>query len=89
MITNLRKFLGLGMVAFSLTLLSMSPNKVASLKVVKYSIVHNGITLCLPAPAVEAHIREHNRTNGKFTCTKTGLCGEVPPPENVCGECAY
>lgn len=47
-------------------------------KQTKSKVIHNGQTLCLPAPAAEAHMREHNK--GNFDCEVTGQpCGEDEP----------
>lgn len=56
-----------GMLALAVsiaTLVTIAPTETkASKKVKKYSVwhndPHNGHTLCLPWPAVEAHLREH------------------------------
>lgn len=57
---KLKGLAGLGILAVSLFLFTASPSKTnANNRVVKYSVYHNGHYLCLPAPAVEAHLREH------------------------------
>ena len=88
MIKNLKTCIALAILSLSLTLVSMTPTNVQSKKPVKYAIVHNGIYLCLPAIAVEAHIREHNKTDGKFTCTREGECDDdKKPSKEICSGC--
>jgi hypothetical protein len=87
MIKNLKTCFALAIVSISLTLVSMTPANVQGNKPLNFAIKHNGIYLCLPAIAVEAHIREHNKIEGKFTCDRLGECFEGKKNGDKCISC--
>lgn len=62
-----KSLLGLGLTAIIITFALLAPRKVNSMQHVKYGVCHNGVSLCLPAPAFEAHMREHD-PKGNFRC---------------------
>lgn len=63
----------------------MSPATVQMSKV-KYKVIHNGQTLCLPKPGYDAHIREHD-SQKKFTCIDAGVCADEVTPPSPTEEC--
>ncbi len=76
MTNKVKGLLGLGILAVSLTLASLSPGTThANNRVFKYRVFHNGHYICIPKPAMEAHLREHI---GNFTCEPAGFCGDGP-----------
>ena len=73
MTTKLKGLTSLGVMAASFALVTaFSPKTPANNRVVKYSVFHNGHYLCLPKPAVIAHLREHK--DDKFS----GCCENCP-----------
>lgn len=75
MTNKFKALLGLGFLAIAFILFSSSGTN-ANNRVFKYRLLHNGHYICVPKPAMEAHLREHV---GNFTCEDKGQCSEVDP----------
>lgn len=56
---RLSKMLLLATCTLSILLISISQQTQANNGVQKFRVFHNGHYLCLPEPAVKAHLREH------------------------------
>ena len=78
MTTKVKGLLSLGVLAVTLTIVSLSGSKThANNRVFKYRVKHNGHYICIPEPGMRAHLKEHI---GNFTCELAGYCDDANNP---------
>ena len=80
MITKFRTLLVGAMLIGSLPFISTANNGQK-----KETLCHNGHEITIAEPAVEHHLKNHNKPGAKLTCYR-GPCQDTPPT-NPCNTC--